>query len=234
MRVSRMYKTAESLDAIGKAIQTGTQEEVQNAIKAYQKNTGKPISGADLAKLTPNNTNVDKLTFGQNVKALGSQAKWSHANPMTWMKEGWKEMGAQGGEGLAGGAGTKMRHIPLGARLGTAAMLIPSLAQAPQAEDPTGQGRSRTERVGVVAGGLAGSLAGTIPMAVTKRLTGVGGMAIPMLAGYGGMVAGEYLGGKAGKLVDAGVSKSRGVASGDATNQRYMDSKRQKPTAGAF
>ena len=93
MRVSRMYKTAESLDAIGKAIQTGTQDEVQNAIKAYQKNTGKPISGADLAKLTPNNTNVDKLTFGQNVKALGSQAKWSHANPMTWMKEGWKEMG---------------------------------------------------------------------------------------------------------------------------------------------
>lgn len=234
MRAYTLYKSAESLEAIGNAIQSGTKEEVQNAINAFHKKTGKPITGEQLAALTPNNTNVDKLTFGQNVKALSSQAKATHANPITWMKEGWKEMGAQGGEGLTGGAGTKMRHIPAGARLMTGAMMVPQLAQVPQKEDPTGQGRSRTERGGVVLGGLAGSLAGTIPLAVTKRLTGIGGVAVPMIAGMGGMVAGEYVGGKAGKYLDKGVSKARGVAAGDSTSQRYEDSQRKKPTTGAF
>lgn len=229
-----LYKTAETLEAIGNAIQGGTKEDVQNAINAFQKKQGRAVTGAELASMTPKNTNVDKLTFGQNVKALGSQAKGTHANPVTWMREGWKEMGAQGGEGLVGGAGTKMRHIPAGARLMTGAMMVPQLAQVPQKEDPTGQGRSRTERGGVVAGGLAGSIAGTIPLAVTKRLTGVGGMVVPMAAGMLGMTAGEYLGGKAGKYIDKGVSKARGVAAGDVTAQKYEDSQRKKPTTGAF
>lgn len=235
-----MFKYSGKYDSLAKAIQDGDKEKVQRKIEKLEKG-GKQISGKRLEKLTKNQQNSEKLTLGQNLRVLKHQfnAK-KHLNPVTWGKSGWKEMGEQGGEGWLGGSGTKMRHMPLGAKAATLGFLVPSIAQVPQKEDPTGGGRSRTERASEVLGGLAGGVAATLPQAVTKRLTGVGGMVIPLVAGMGGFMAGEYLGGKAGKQLDKILSSRKGVAAGDSTAQDYENMKKtsefitRKPTLGAY
>jgi hypothetical protein len=230
-----MFKFSSSMQDIADAIQSGNKEAVKDSIKAYEKIKGRNISGKELEKLTPKAQNSDLLSFRQNMRVLGSQTKARHLNPVNWVRAGWKEMGAQGGEGWAGGAGTAMRHIPVGAKAMTAGFAIPGASQVTQKEDPTGKGRSRTERVGELAGGLIGGVAATIPQLVTKRLTGIGGAAIPLLAGTGGFMAGEYLGAKAGKAIDEMASRRAGVAAGDSTAQKYEDmQKAKKPTTGAY
>jgi hypothetical protein len=56
----------------------------------------------------------------------------------------------------------------------------------------------------------------------------------------GGFMAGEYLGGKAGKQLDKILSSRKGVAAGDSTAQDYENMKKtsefitRKPTLGAY
>jgi hypothetical protein len=235
-----MFKYSGKYDSLAKAIQKGDTDKVQEKIRKLEKG-GKQISGKRLGKLTKNTVGSEHLTLGQNLRVLKDQFRAKkHLNPVNWGKAGWKEMGEQGGHGWLGGSGTKMRHMPLGAKAMTLGFLVPSIAQVPQKEDPTGGGRSRTERAGEVLGGLAGGVAATLPQAVTKRLTGVGGMVIPLAAGVGGFMAGEYLGGKGGKQLDKILSSRKGVAAGDSTAQDYENMKKtsefvtRKPTLGAY
>lgn len=185
---------------------------------------GRNLTGEQLAKLTPQGLGAEGLGFRNNMKALGHQikgtfsggVKGTSSNVYSALKRGLTESGG----GFRSGVGTKMRYIPMGAKATAMTGALPELRSAFKKEDPTGQGRSQTERVGRAVGSVAGGLLGNLPASVTNRLglagSLIGGMGATML---GGAVGKSVLGG-AGKLIDKGVSKVRGVEAGDITNQK--------------
>ena len=186
------------------------------------------LSGADIAKITPQGYGAVGLGFGQNMRALGSQTKKTFSggikgtskNIYTALKRGMTESGG----GYAGSVGTRMRYLPMGAKATAMTSAIPELQSAFKKEDPTGKGRSQTERVGRAVGSVVGGLAGNLPSSVTNRLGIVGSIAGGMGATILGSKAGAAALGGVGKLVDKGVSKARGVAAGDVTHQNYQQS----------
>ena len=184
---------------------------------------GRNLTGEQLARLTPQGYGADTLGFRNNMKALGHQIKGTFSggvkgtskNIFGALKRGMTESGG----GFRGGVGTKMRYLPMGAKAGAMSSALPELRGAFSKEDPTGKGRSQTERVGRAVGSVAGGLLGNLPASVTNRLgplgAVIGGMGATML----GSAAGASVLGGAGKLVDKGLSKARGVQAGDITNQ---------------
>lgn len=181
-----------------------TKEEVQKMLG------GKKLTGAEL-----NRIQASQLTAGQNLKALGSQLKNQSYTPKAMVQRGWENLG-EGGGGYAGG--TRIgRHNLLGGKTLAGVFALGDAKDAFNKSDPTGQGRSRTERVGYAAGGALGSVLGTIGAAKAARIPGggVGNLLAQAAAGIGGMVGGYYAGGKAGKYIDKGVSSARGVTAGD-------------------
>lgn len=176
--------------------------------QVQEKLKGKDLKGADLAKIK-----ADKLTFGQNMRALGSELRSQSYTPKAVVKRGWENMG-EGGGGWRGGnmAG---RYNVLGGKAMTGIFAAGDLKDAANRTDPTGQGRSRTERLGYGAGGALGSVVGSLGAKRVARFGGVPGFLISAAGGLGGMMAGYALGGKAGKFVDKGVSNLRGVEAGD-------------------
>ncbi|MEC8307086.1 MAG: hypothetical protein VXZ72_04485 [Chlamydiota bacterium] len=185
---------------------------------------GRKLTGEQLARLTPQGYGAETLGFRNNMRALGSQIKGTFSggvrgtskNIFGALKRGMTESGG----GFRGGVGTKMRYLPMGAKAGAMTQALPELRGAFSKEDPTGQGRSQTERVGRAVGSVAGGLLGNLPASVTNRLgplgAVIGGMGATML----GSAAGASVLGGAGKLVDKGLSKARGVQAGDITNQK--------------
>ena len=199
-----------------------TKDQAQEAIKKR----GGSLTGEQLAKI-----HGSKLTFGQNMKALGHELKGQRYTPSAVLKRGYENMG-EGGGGWKGGTQWG-RYNTLGAKGMTGLFAAGDLKDAANKTDTTGQGRSRTERLGYAAGGLLGSVAGTIGAKRVARFGGLAGTAVAMGAGIGGMMGGYMLGGKAGKMVDKGVSKLRGVEAGDykqellARAQRAYDKNRK-------
>jgi hypothetical protein len=105
-----------------------------------------------------------------------------------WLGEGMKLEG-KGGIGRAYERAITLngltRHLPVGPKALTVGFTAASLPGALKKEDPSGQGKSRAERLG----SLAGSTIGGIAMAHS----------IPGSLGAG--IAGDYIGGKIGRLV---------------------------------
>ena len=192
---------------------------------------GRNLTGAQLAKLTPQGLGAQGLGFRNNMKALGHQIKGtfsggvksSAGNVYSALKRGMTE----GGGGLRAGVGTKMRYLPMGAKATAMTQSLPELRNALKKEDPTGKGRSQTERVGRAVGSVAGGLLGNLPSSVTNRLGLVGSIAGGMGATMLGSAVGTRVLGGAGKLIDKGVSKMRGVQAGDVTNQQMPVTKRK-------
>ena len=189
------------------------------------------LSGADIQKLTPHGLGAERLSTGQNMRALGNQIKGtfsggvrgSASNVYSALKRGMTE----GGGGFRGGVGTKMRYLPTGAKVTAMTSALPELRNALKKEDPTGKGRSQTERIGRAVGSVAGGLLGNLPSSVTNRLGVLGGIAGGMGATMLGSEVGKRALGGAGKLIDKGVSKVRGVQAGDATNQQLTVTNRK-------
>jgi hypothetical protein len=209
----------------GKADASSFIEHLQNkGVSLSQVIKDNKLSGADIQKLTPHGLHAHGLTRGQNMSALGHQikqtfsggVKGSASNVYSALKRGMTE----GGGGFRGGVGTKMRYLPMGAKATAMTSSLPELRNALKKEDPTGQGRSQTERIGRAVGSVAGGLLGNLPGSVTSRLGMVGGIAGGMGATMLGSEVGKRVLGGAGKLIDKGVSKARGVQAGDVTNQR--------------
>jgi hypothetical protein len=190
---------------------------------------GMNLTGADLAKLTPSGYGAENL--GQNIlpnmnnlKALAHNTKQTFSGTpsqiMSNVGDALKRGLNESGGGMAMGVGPRARYLPMGAKLTAMTSAAPVVADALKKEDPTGKGRSQTERVGEAVGNIAGGLAGNLPHSVLNRLGMLGGVAGAM----GTTMLGQYVGqkalGAAGKYIDKGVSSLRGVEAGDVTNQK--------------
>lgn len=187
------------------------------------------LTGQELARLTPGGYNAHSLTFGENMRALGAQGKGLFEGgvskaPGRIGRALW-DASAFGGGAARMGTGHRFRYIPMGARLGTATMLVPEAMGALHEDDPTGEGRSRTERIGGVIGGLGANFATGLPPSVLNRL-GMGGMFAHMALSHYAQMYGQQLGGYIGKKIDSGVSGIRGVESGDASHARLAQLQR--------
>lgn len=174
-----------------------------------EKLTGK-MTGAEASKYGPSS-----LGFKNNMKALGHEfkpgASW---RPDKVVKKGWQNLGEDGG-GYAGGKAYG-KYMPFGGKTMSGMFALGDAKDAVNRSDPTGQGRSRTERAGYMLGGALGGTAGALSAKTTGRL-GMAGMPLNIGLSLAGMAAGYYAGGKAGKGVDYVASKARGVESGDYT-----------------
>lgn len=188
------------------------------------------LSGEQIANLTKGGYGAQSLGVGQNLKALGAQTKGLFEGGATKapkriynaLSKGMSETGG----GWRQSSGTMGRYLPWGVRAQALKSSIPEFRDAFKSEDTTGQGRSQTERVGRAVGTLAGGLATNLPASVTNRLGFVGNAVVGLGASALGSKIGGGVGGRIGKVLDKGVSKVRGVASGDTTNQLPPDSVR--------
>lgn len=195
------------------------------------------LTGEQIARLTPQGLGANALSARDNFRALGYQARQTFSgsprqigsNVYSALKRGMTESGG----GFRAGVGTKMRYLPMGAKAGAMTNALPELRNAFKKEDPTGKGRSQTERVGRAVGSVAGGLLGNLPSSVTNRLgfvgSAIGGMGATML----GSAAGASVLGGAGKLLDKGVSKVRGVQAGDITHQQNVPTVNRAPGSTA-
>ena len=90
--------------------------------------------------------------------------------------------------------------IPLGSKALTVAFAAPEVYHALQSHDPTGQERSRTERLsgfaGSTLGGMGGAAAGTRAVSALRKLTG--STAKGGWLGMAGMLGGSMLGSTVG------------------------------------
>ena len=160
-----------------------TKDEVQKLISKGE------LTGAELSRIESS-----KLTGGQNIKALKHQLKNQKYNPKAILKRGWEAQG-EGGGGYLGG--TRMgRYIGLGGKSMTGVFAVGDLKDAINKSDPTGQGRSRTERVSYGAGGALGGVLGSVAGSKLSRVPGggIGRFAATLGTGIGGLMGGYYVG----------------------------------------
>jgi hypothetical protein len=175
-----------------------------------------------------NASDLGNLTMKDKARALVGQARSAKWDPRSIGKAVWKNMGeAGGGGGYSAGSGTLARYIPMGAKLTVASMGVPAIASGFNKEDAEGKGRSRTERIAGGLGYTLGSAMGYLPHSVNRYL---GAAAMPisigasMLSGSIGQKAGEF----AGRHLDRGISKLRGVGAGDVMAQKFQAYKQQQ------
>lgn len=146
-----------------------------------------------------------KLGLGQNLRALGYEAKQLSYTPNAILKRGWENMG-EGGGGWA--AGNQMgRYLPLGGKAFGGVVAIGDVKDAVNRSDPYGQGRSRTERLGSAVGSTVGGVVGGFSGRTMGRLGSGLGLGAALVGGIGGMMGGGYVGGKAGKGIDSLLNK---------------------------
>lgn len=189
------------------------------------------LTSKQLVQMTPGGMGAEYLGAKNRLRSLKEVATNFKYTPKNIFSAGYKAL-SEGGGGYRAGSGTIMRHIPAGAKAMTLTSAIPSVMDAAKVEDPTGKGRSRTERAGVAAGELVGGVVGGLPNNVVRRLPG--GIVVNLGASLLGMAAGGKAGGMIGKAVDKGVSAARGVAAGDVTHQQLADRKALRArTAGS-
>ena len=171
--------------------------------KEQEKKAGVLKNVGTMAKTVASDTAAN---IGGLVRSMG--------NPSQALKQGWNAGGWNRAQELAnvGELASKSpraqalnRFIPgnKAVTLGSTALMAPG---AISQEDPTGQGRSRAERIGALTGGTLLGLASTPYMH--------GGFAAPMIAGTAASMVGDTVGGKMGKMV--GKLKKRKIP--DSTN----------------
>ncbi len=189
------------------------------------------LTPQQLVQMTPGGMGAEHLGAKNRLRSLKQVATNFKYTPKNIMGAGYKAL-SEGGGGWRAGSGTIMRHVPAGAKAMTLTSAIPSVMTAAKVQDPTGQGRSRTERAGVAAGELVGGVVGGLPNNVVRRLPG--GILVNIGASLVGMGVGGKVGGAVGKAVDKGVSAARGVKAGDVTHQQLADRKALRSrTAGS-
>lgn len=189
------------------------------------------LTPEQLVKMTPGGMGAEHLGARNRLRSLKQVSTSFKYTPKNILKAGYSALG-EGGGGWRAGTGTILRNVPMGAKALTLTSAVPSVMNAAKVQDPTGQGRSRTERAGVAAGELLGGVIGGLPNNVIKRLPG--GIVANVGASMLGMGVGGKVGGMVGKAVDKGVSAARGVKSGDATHQQLADRKALRArTAGS-
>tara|TARA_B100000214_G_scaffold371583_1_gene348237 strand:+ start:132 stop:848 length:717 start_codon:yes stop_codon:yes gene_type:complete len=219
-------------EAAADALKGVSSEELRNFV------TKNKLSGEQISKLTAGGMGAEKLSLGQNIRALGAEGKGLFSGgvknaPKRMFQAGIKGM-KEGGGGWRGSAGTKQRYLAMGGKAMAVSQALPGVRDAFKKVDPTGKGRSQTERLFTSAGEVAGGVLTSLPNSVTNRL---GLLNIPLSIGGSilGSSVGKKVGSSIGKTVDKGVSKVRGVAAGDATNQAFQDAiKKRKNTTGAI
>ncbi len=179
------------------------------------------LTGSQIAKLTPGGYGANKLGMGANIRAMGAQTRQLGKGglknvPGNVFRAGLRGMSESGG-GFRAGTGTMGRYLPMGAKMTALTTALPGINEALKREDPTGAGRSQTERITSSLGEVAGNVLASLPNSVTNRL---GYLNIPLSFGAGvlGGSVGKRLGSAAGKAIDKGVSSVRGVQAGDITN----------------
>ncbi|MGA1353565.1 MAG: hypothetical protein ACO32I_02080 [Candidatus Limnocylindrus sp.] len=161
-----------------------------------QKKIPKGSKGEYLSKI-----HSSKLTFGQNLRALGHEAKQLSYTPGAVIKRGWNNLG-EGGGGWVGGPQAG-RYLPLGGKSLGGVAALGDFKDAVNRSDPMGEGRSRAERLGSAAGGTLGGLVTGLSARTMGRLGTWPGLGVAVVGGIGGYMGGSYLGGKIGKGVDA-------------------------------
>jgi hypothetical protein len=228
-----------------------------------QAKVNKPSPSINPGSTTPNYASMSAKQVWENTKNLGpselggmstkdkarallGQAQSAKWDPKSIGKAVWRNLGeAGGGGGYSGGSGTLTRYLPMGAKLTVASMGVPTIAAGFSKEDAEGKGRSRTERIAGGLGYTVGSALGYLPHSVNKYL---GAAALPVsltasnYAGNLGQKAGEFI----GRKLDSGISRLRGVGTGDTMAQKFQAQQRmqqqqsptmplqqQQPTSGA-
>ena len=121
----------------------------------------------------------------------------------------------------------------MGGKATTLTTALPGVRDAFKKEDPTGQGRSQTERIGASVGEVAGNIMTSLPNSVTNRL-GLLNLPVSLAGGLAGGYVGKKVGGAVGRVVDKGVSAVRGVEAGDVTHQPGQTPTKRKPGSGAI
>jgi hypothetical protein len=135
-----------------------------------------------------------------NFKQLGQVAAQRGANPKNWVTGGWDLMkGAPHAATSAGaqgwvGSGNITRHLPIGPKSILAIQTGLGAKSALSAEDPTGMGRSRKERLGELAGRTIAGVGATLPANV--------GFLPSVLAQQVASSIGGRIGAKAGRMLD--------------------------------
>ena len=198
--------------------------------------TDNNLSGEQISKLTPQGYGADKLTLKQNLSAMKAQGRGLFSEgalkaPKKMFQAGLKGLSETGG-GYRAGTGHMGRYLPMGGKATALTATLPGISDALKKEDPTGQGRSQTERVSASLGEVAGNVLTSVPNSVINRL-GVLALPVAFAGGMAGGYVGKKVGGAVGKTLDKGVSALRGVESGDVTNQEQRPQKR-KPGSGAI
>lgn len=196
----------------------------QGADQGWSKYKAEPITkklkGVEAAKYNPRS-----LGAMNNLRALGHEfkpgASW---RPDRVVKKGWKNLGEDAG-GYAAGKGYG-KYMPMGGKAMTGMFALGDAKDTVNRSDPTGQGRSRTERTGYMLGGALGGTAGALSGKSMGRL-GMAGLPVNIGLSLAGMAAGYYAGGKLGKGVDYAASKARGVEAGDYTRTQRAKIKKK-------
>ena len=147
---------------------------------------------------------ISENGFLSDFQGLGTKIAFS-MNPGKLISNGWNAMteGAHaatsaGARGWVGNSAIG-RHLPVGQKTWAAGFTALGAPDAFAKEDPSGEGQSRGERIGRWAGSNLGMVAGTLGHGITSKLGPKKGFVAGIGANIGGMVAGEYLGGKIGQ-----------------------------------
>lgn len=213
------YKVNKIDQLRGSLVSQGTAKE-QGFSKYRSKPITEKLTGAEAAKYDPRS-----LGFKNNMRALGHDFKpGKNWRPDKVVKKGWQNLGEDGGGYMAGkGYG---RYMPMGGKTMSGMFALGDAKDSVNRSDPTGGGRSRTERTGYMLGGALGGTAGALSSKSMGRL-GIAGLPVNIGLSLAGMAAGYYAGGKLGKGVDYTASKARGVEAGDYTRTQKAKIKKK-------
>lgn len=132
---------------------------------------------------------------GPAARAVGRYMHkgWNTGGNATGRFQGWMGAGREAASGRAGKAfetvsslGGLTRYLPVGPKSLTVGFGALGANNALKKEDPAGQGRSRTERIGSLIGGTAAGIAGGNMGILGSMATGI---------------AGDYVGGRIGRAI---------------------------------
>lgn len=160
---------------------------IREAIKAFSKGKGAKESFRHGRKLMAEGAREAK--FMKDLARKPGEGTAKH-----WLRKGWMEAGGpHGGMGGWGGKiGTWREKVPIGGKslaVGGTAVMAPS---ALKKEDPTGRGRSRTERAAQLLAGTAGGIAG---VGAVMRAGKPSGLLRTLAGGMAGGMGAEYAAG---------------------------------------
>ena len=164
---------------------------------------------------------LEKIAFMANVgtKIVNTIKPVGKYLQKGWNAGGWMGAGKQGPGAFESvtSLGGLTKHLPVGNKSLTVGFGALQAKDAIKKEDPTGQGRSRAERMGSLVGGTAAGLAGMNMGLVGGMATGIGG---------------DIVGGKLGKLVGGKRRPPPAAQTATSNPQAVVPNAPQPPTNG--